>query len=191
MNKYEESQIDTNHQSHDCGQHCALNASTRLSKLLYDAVINQMKSLVTSLLLAICIATSWPVHADKAAATKAAKESSACKNIQPFYWEIGDANQILASGSEGNSPSRDTPLQIASASKLIFAAYVFEKKHDQLTDHEKSLLKMLGGYQNLNFAPCIFRNSVSACFHNRGNDKVYDDTLGKYYYSGGWSKNKH
>src|SRR5215831_21048931 len=59
------------------------------------------------------------------AATQTAQNNSLCTAIQPFYWEIGDANSMRAGGTAGGtSPTSATPMLIASASKWIFGAYV-------------------------------------------------------------------
>jgi hypothetical protein len=121
----------------------------------------------------------------EAAAKKAALQTPECKKIAPFYWEIGDAGHVLAGDSVGGKYHRDSKLRIASASKWIFAAYYLEKKNGVLNQHEKDLLRMLGGYQRLAIFPCAFRDTVAACFHARSNDKIYPATRGKFYYSGG------
>jgi hypothetical protein len=65
------------------------------------------------------------------AATHTANHSQACKGNGNFYWEIGSRNGAIVSGSVVNNSSvagvdATTSMPIASASKLIFAAYVLE-----------------------------------------------------------------
>jgi CubicO group peptidase (beta-lactamase class C family) len=65
------------------------------------------------------------------AATATAQGSANCKANNNFYWEIGTRNGALASGSVVNAPLRaqfsaTTSMGIASASKMVFAAYVSE-----------------------------------------------------------------
>lgn len=63
------------------------------------------------------------------AATSTANNNEMCVAIQPFYWEIGDKTGVpLASGSVGNNaPGRNDSMQIASASKWVYATYAVEK----------------------------------------------------------------
>src|SRR5262245_38951485 len=55
------------------------------------------------------------------AAAVTANTDPACVDIQPFYWEIGDRNSVLAGGTAsatgGTVPDADTTMLIASASK--------------------------------------------------------------------------
>jgi len=65
------------------------------------------------------------------AATETAKNSSACKLNQNFYWEIGTRHGAVASGSVVNNTTAlrfnaQSSMRIASASKMIFSAYVLE-----------------------------------------------------------------
>lgn len=66
------------------------------------------------------------------AATKTANNNAACnKSALPegFYWEIGDANNKLASGSVAgsNTPTGTQVIAIASSSKWIYSTYVLQK----------------------------------------------------------------
>lgn len=67
-----------------------------------------------------------------AAATQTAEAQPACaRNLMPegFYWEIGDRDGMLASGSIGgtNTPTPSEVIAIASASKWVYSTYVLEK----------------------------------------------------------------
>ena len=44
-----------------------------------------------------------------------------------FYWEIGDVDGPLASGSVGTLYGPDSEMNIASASKFLWGAYVLER----------------------------------------------------------------
>ena len=57
-------------------------------------------------------------------------QSDVCSTgtLGSYYWEIGDRNGVLVSGSVGaGGVTASTVMNIASASKWLFAAYVFEK----------------------------------------------------------------
>lgn len=123
--------------------------------------------------------------AGKFESEKVAKEAPECRRIQPFYWEIGDGDSVLASFSVGQEYSRNSEIRMASASKFIFAAYAIEKLRGELSPHQKNLLLMLGGYEDFNPAPCELRFKVSGCFDARKNSRVSKESLGKFYYSGG------
>jgi hypothetical protein len=90
------------------------------------------------------------------AASQTAQNNSLCTAIQPFYWEIGDRNSMLAAGTSGGStPTGVTPMLIASSSKWIFGAYVVQLRNGQLTADDLSALTMHSGYTNLNYSSCI------------------------------------
>ncbi|MFS4460689.1 hypothetical protein [Bdellovibrio sp. HCB2-146] len=134
-------------------------------------------------MLSLCFYST--AYAGKTEADKVAKEALECRRIQPFYWEVGDANSVLASSSVGSEYDRESEIRMASASKFIFAAYVFEKLRGDLNPHQKNLLLMLGGYEDFTPAPCELRLKVSGCFDARQNSRVSKESLGKFYYSGG------
>lgn len=114
-----------------------------------------------------------------------AASSELCKKIEPFYWEIGDKDKVIISGVQGGSIDRNSKVKIASASKLIFGAYVIEKLNGVLNSKDKSLLLMQGGYTEFKIIPCALRRSVKACFEARNNNEISNQFVGKYYYSGG------
>src|ERR1700760_691357 len=70
-----------------------------------------------------------------AAARSTAEGNDKCRAVQPFYWSIGDARGVLADGSVGaRAPTATTQMPIASASKLVYAAFIAQQRHGQLTD---------------------------------------------------------
>lgn len=98
-----------------------------------------------------------------AAARATATANSYCAAIQPFYWEIGSANDILGSGTTGdNSVTSATTLSIASASKFIFASYVLEKRNGSLSPADIKLLNFTSGYST--FSSCVGYFTVSGCY---------------------------
>jgi len=67
------------------------------------------------------------------AQSTAQSATNPCAVIRPFYWEIGDANAMLASGSievGGGFPTTTatTQMPIASASNWLYGAYVVQTR---------------------------------------------------------------
>lgn len=132
------------------------------------------------------------------AATQTAQNNAACTAIQPFYWEIGNQTEALASGSVGGRTyTANTLMPIASASKWIFGAYVVQARQGQLSDEDIAALTMTAGYTNFSNTSCVRilpgrrdSETVGDCFHTDnpkgGNNSDYDaNSLGKFYYNGG------
>jgi len=132
------------------------------------------------------------------AATQTAQNNAACNAIKPFYWEIGDQTEPLASGSVGGKMyTASTLMPIASASKWIFGAYVVQARQGQLNSEDISALTMSSGYTNFGNTSCVRflpgrrdGESVSECFNTDnpkgGNNSDYNpDAFGKFYYNGG------
>jgi hypothetical protein len=134
------------------------------------------------------------------AAIQTAKNDTYCKNIAPFYWEVGDGDSLLpiAAGGltklsdDGGPPesiARDTTLPIASASKFLFGAYAVERNRLALklpanADHPTTpeldqafhALTMRTGYDNMKSDLCALATKLDAgftvgdCFHLGKND---------------------
>ncbi|MBB6252169.1 hypothetical protein [Nitrospirillum iridis] len=121
----------------------------------------------------------------KAAVTAAANGDAACRDLGDFYWEIGDGTGPLVSGSRGVRYSANRPLQVASASKLVFAAYVVERTGGQLTADQLDALEMRSGYDNFNPLACFGARTVGACLDRRGNGQLNADHRGRFSYNGG------
>ncbi len=133
-----------------------------------------------------------PTLAQRAAAARAAAESAtnACAAVRPFYWEIGDARGMLASGSVERAGHRGAPtyaahtvMAIASASKWPFAAYVVQREHGRLTPQQISMLNFTSGYTRFRF--CFRWQTVDGCLRRLGNGDRVDSEIGKFHYSGG------
>jgi len=109
-----------------------------------------------------------------AAAHNAADSSAACRDIQPFYWEIGTKSAVVASGSEGDgSVGRDTVLTIASASKMVFGAYVIQKEQGKIDAATSKFLHMSAGYVGLRALSCGRGvSTVQDCF-DQGDNSQY------------------
>lgn len=127
-----------------------------------------------------------------AAAAAAANDASACKNIQPFYWEIGDRKGRLAGASAGGDPpNAGTVMTVASASKWFYGAYVAEVRKGQLTEADIRALTMRSGYVSLRYATCVRlipmrqkSETVEECLQTFGNDKYTAEDVGRYFYNG-------
>ncbi|HUN90596.1 MAG TPA: hypothetical protein VMU33_00955 [Burkholderiaceae bacterium] len=140
------------------------------------------------LLLACATATAAdiPLQQRIAAVQATARDAVACVAAQPFYWEMGDATQSLASGAAGrDAPRRDTTMAIASASKWIYAAFVVEQRHGLLTDVDVAYLTFQSGYSRFRF--CRPSQTVAACQQSplNGFGRIDASTVGRFDYSGG------
>lgn len=136
------------------------------------------------------------------AATQTAQTNNYCLAIRPFYWEIGDQNSALVSGSVGGTTfTANTDMPIASASKWVFGAYIAQLHGGQLTAEDISALTMSSGYTNFNEVSCIRllqstqdAETVNDCFQsssaNGGKNSDYQaDNLNHFYYNGGHFQN--
>jgi CubicO group peptidase (beta-lactamase class C family) len=122
-----------------------------------------------------------------AAAHNAADSSAACRDIQPFYWEIGTKSAVVASGSEGDgSVGRDTVLTIASASKMVFGAYVIQKEQGKIDAATSKFLHMSAGYVGLRALSCGRGvSTVQDCFDQGDNSKYVAQDDNQFFYNGG------
>lgn len=123
----------------------------------------------------------------QAAASETATMNPKCAAIGDFYWEIGDGTQMLGHGAVGTTYARDTEIPIASASKIVFGAYVVELAQGNLTANQKSALRMLSGYHGLNPVKCSATPTVAACLNagSPGPNYTYDAAeVGRFHYDG-------
>ena len=104
-----------------------MNHHSRLRRLDF------LSPLLACLALASCGGGSdsavAPPSSQAAAATATAQSNPLCSvaTLGSYYWEIGDRNGVLVSGSMGaGGVFASTVMNIASASKWLFAGYVFE-----------------------------------------------------------------
>lgn len=150
------------------------------------------------LLLVINTALASPSTEQRAkAATETALHNGACTKISPFYWEIGDKDKALASGSVGgNTYTANTDMMIASASKWIWGSYVVQRKQGRLNDKDISLLNMTSGYTSFRYPRCARLGSgdksgvtVKQCFEAKNvfgsNDGFDENAAGHFSYNGG------
>lgn len=120
------------------------------------------------------------------AAQAMANNAPQCQVAQPFYWEIGDGRRVLASGQAGRkAPDAQTRLQIASASKWIYGAYVAEQRGGALTQDDVRYLNFQSGYTR--FHMCRQGQTVEECRTSMLNRRGAQDpdTIGRFYYNGG------
>ncbi|MCB1998360.1 MAG: hypothetical protein H6933_01595 [Burkholderiaceae bacterium] len=101
-----------------------------------------------------------------AAATDTAASHPDCDAsvLGPYYWEIGNADGMQASGRIGGSeaPSRDTAMNIFSASKWLYAASVVERRG--VVDDDVPFLNFSSGYSTFGNTPvCLGGDTVASC----------------------------
>jgi hypothetical protein len=152
-------------------------------------------ALSLGLLTATAAAADLALDQRATAARGTAANQSACKAIRPFYWEIGDARATLVAGSEGNrAPNATTSMEIASASKWLFGAYVVQRSNGRLDEPALAALTMTSGYTSLRYPSCGRRlaqakQTVSDCFHARNlrgtNDRFDASAVDHFFYNGG------
>lgn len=136
---------------------------------------------------------------------KAAEDTVAanaqCTGLTPFYWEVGNANGVLASGTGGTpvtgytaAPTASTTLAIASASKWLYGAYVLQRRGAAGPDASEDVpyLHFTSGYTNFGLPFCPSNGgTIDECLNSSvGNDGVPRGTLspanvGKFYYDSG------
>ena len=118
------------------------------------------------------------------AAEETARDDPACVAVRPFYWSVGDASGVQAQGRVGlRAPHADTHMPIASASKLVYNAYVVQKHGGRLSAEDVRYLTFTSGYTD--FDRCRKDQTVAECDawrHNDGHEPAND---GKFYYNGG------
>ncbi len=119
-----------------------------------------------------------------AAAKDTAEKNATCIDAAPFYWEIGDVNGPLASGSTGDgSYTVTSSMAIASASKLFWGAYVVERFKSDLGAVDLKAMTMRSGYTS--FGNCVGALSVQACFDSGTNSTYTAADDGGFAYGGG------
>jgi len=143
------------------------------------------KQVLALLLVLAGTAHAAPTREQRTAAARATAQNAAdCKAVQPFYWSIGDAHGVQADGGAGRRPpTATTPMPIASASKLVYAAFVAEQRHGQLTEDDVRFLHFTSGYTHLR--NCRRGQTVGECdaMRENGAHDAADD--GKFFYNGG------
>jgi len=128
---------------------------------------------------------SGPSNAERAAAASTTATTNAlCSTatLGSFYWEIGDKSGALASGSTGTGGvNADTVMNIASASKWPFAAYVIQRFGDVVAN--RPFLNFTSGYSNFDNALCSTTQTVAEC--NNGAINASEAAAATFHYEGG------
>ncbi|MBU1424941.1 MAG: hypothetical protein KKH12_00325 [Gammaproteobacteria bacterium] len=120
-----------------------------------------------------------------AAAQQTATSNANCVAVSPFYYEIGDKSGAIASGSVGgNTYVASTQMNIASASKWLFGAYVAEVRAGVLTAGDTQATHMQSGYVSMTNA-CLPSMTVATCFNALSNNTYTAASLGKFHYDSG------
>ena len=116
-----------------------------------------------------------------------AGNAAECRALGDFYWEIGDAGQVISQGAVGSRYSRDKVIHIASASKWVFGSYVLEKigKDIEPSPDQLQALEMQSGYTSLKYLSCVFSHTVEACFNHLYNNQFTPKNVGLFFYNGG------
>lgn len=112
------------------------------------------------------------------AAAKKTASGRLCKGTQPFYWEVGNTNELLASGSYGQSDAKFnidlSPRQqsyVGSAGAWFASAWLIEKameKQKHLTSEQIDLLRMRSPYTTPLSSGCANSLTIKSCFGNLG-----------------------
>jgi len=119
-----------------------------------------------------------------AAAASAASQAPDCVAVQPFYWSVGDATGRQGDGSVGVAPpTAQTIMSIASASKLVYGAYVAQLRGGVLTDGDVHFLNFTSGYTD--FTSCQPGDTVATCEAAGTNGTYESGNDGKFFYGGG------
>lgn len=156
-------------------------------------------SLYSATVIATTTASSNMAIALRAhAASQTAQKNQACTAIHPFYWEIGNKTESLASASVGGRTyTAKTEMPIASATKWIFGAYAVQARQGRLNESDIAALNMTSGYTNFGSTSCVKllparrdSQTVNECFmaENRqgGHNNDFDvESVGKFHYNGG------
>lgn len=142
---------------------------------------------IVPIIFALAFVTTC-AHKGRASSAEVAVQTTAttaseCTALGDFYWEIGDSSGSLTSGSIGSSYTGSTQIPIASASKLVFGAYLMEKRAGSLTAADQKALTMATGYSN--FVDCGSTTTVGTCYAYSTNSTYTAGNDGKFYYGGG------
>jgi len=177
-------------------------------------MLAQLSKLFTSTfalsVFALCFANAWASNTSSVstsvpsvllrthAAAETAQHNAACQTVKPFYWEIGNKSESLASGSVGGTHyTASTLMPIASSSKWIWGAYVVQARNGHLSASDVASLTMTSGYTNFGATSCIKllpakrdAQTVNECFNNAnpkgGNNSDFNAAaVGKFFYNGG------
>lgn len=119
-----------------------------------------------------------------AAAQATANHNALCTAIAPFHWSLGDGTGRLADGITGTGgPDALTAMNIASASKLLYSAWVAEQRNGVFTTEDVRHLNFTSGYTE--FSNCLRAQTVAQCQAYLTNGDHVAGNDGKFFYNGG------
>jgi len=119
------------------------------------------------------------------AAQQTAAQNAQCQAISPFYFEIGDKTGAITDASiGGNTYTASTQMNIASASKWLFGAYVAEVRAGVLSISDVQATHMQSGYVSMG-SSCPPGSTVASCFAFSGNNTYTPASLGIFHYDSG------
>lgn len=118
------------------------------------------------------------------AARQTAETSAYCTVLGPFYYELGDRNGAILTGAIGSTYTATTEMNIASASKWLFGAYVAEVRNGLLSQDDTRATHMLSGYASMG-SGCLPNATVESCFLMLGNDTYTAAKVDRYNYDSG------
>lgn len=119
-----------------------------------------------------------------AAATNTANTNAMCSlaTLGTYYWEIGDADGVKASGSPWGGPTATTSMWVFSSSKWLYAANVVQKRG--VLDADVPFLNFTSGFTEFGNAPiCPNGDTVESC--KADSDGQDPATIGRFYYDSG------
>jgi len=134
---------------------------------------------------------SPPTDPFAAAATQTVQTNANCTALNAFYWEIGDANGVLASGTSGSgAPGATDVIAIASASKWLYSSFIVETRGSAgvSATSDVPFLNFTSGYTNFGLPVCPGNGgTIDDCLNSIGSLGVPRGTLspenvGKFYY---------
>jgi hypothetical protein len=123
-----------------------------------------------------------------AARATAESTANACAPIGSFWWEIGDGAGVAASGSvvrpSGRTVGRDTRLEIASASKWLYAISVVEQRGGAVTASDVRFLTLTSGHTSFDFCRTASTGTVGDCAVAGSNGVRTAAAEGRFFYGG-------
>lgn len=124
------------------------------------------------------------LDAAKQAAQSAASSNSNCTSLATFYWEIGNRDGSLVTGSKGAAPAATATVPLYSAGKWLYAAYVAERRGSTpLSDTDIRALTMQAGFTAQGQCNVIGIMTVEQC---RNSISTYDaGAVDRFYYGPG------
>src|SRR5262249_5719567 len=106
--------------------------------------------------------------------------------VQPFYWEIGDGNARLASGSVGSgAPAATDPIAIEAASQWVYGAYVVERNAGVLAPADILSLTLRSGFTGMAAMSCALAATVDTCLQIGTNGVQDPAAIGLFFYNFG------